>query len=74
MKKKMKTYTIKNYSGQRTLIVNDLNSVDVHSLYKKAVSENIAFAVKQDLGIQIWGLFTVASYLGINDCSKVLND
>jgi len=70
----MKTYTIKNYSGQKTLIVNDLINADVKSLYKQAISKSIAFAVKQEIGIQIWGLLKVASYLGVQDSSKLFND
>ena len=70
----MKTYTIKNYSGQKTLIINTLTKADVKELYKVAVSKSIPFAVKQDIGIQIWGLSKVASYLGVKDSSKLLND
>lgn len=69
----MKTYTIKNYNGNKTLIVNDIASADVKSLYLMARSLAIPFAVKKEIGIQIWGLMTVADYLGIKDCSKLIN-
>lgn len=69
----MKTYTIKNYNGQKTLIVNDITNVDVKALYLMARSLSIPFAVKKEIGIQIWGLMTVADYLGIKDCTKLIN-
>lgn len=69
----MKTYTIKNYCGQKTLIVNDLSKADVLELYKLAFSKRIPFAVKKEIGIQIWGSFSVAEYLGIQDVSKLLS-
>lgn len=67
----MKTYTIKNYCGQKHLIVNDLANADVKALFKMAVDKSIPFAVKQQIGIQVWGLFTVADYLGVKDSSKL---
>jgi len=69
----MKTYTIKNYQGQKMLIVNDLSKVNVLELYRDSVKLSIPFAVKQEIGVQTWGLAVVAKYLGINDTSKVLN-
>jgi len=69
----MKTYSIKNYSGTKMLIVNNLELVNVQELYKLSVEKGIFFAVKQEIGVQIWGLALVAKYLGINDTSKVLN-
>lgn len=65
----MKTSTIKNYSGQKTLIVNDIKNADVEALYIQSRKMGIAFAVKQDIGVQYWGLFTVADFLGYSDCS-----
>jgi len=70
----MKNYSIKNYAGQKTLIVNDLNAVDVKDLFKKSIEMRIPFAIKQEIGIKVWGLSTVADFLGIKDSSKVLND
>lgn len=69
----MKTYTIKNYSGQKTLIVNNIAVADIKGLYKVAREMNIPFAVKQEIGVQIWGLQTVCEYLGIQDCTKIFN-
>lgn len=69
----MKTSTIKNYNGQKTLIVNDLASANVLELYREAVKLSIPFAIKQEIGIQIWGHSVVANYLGVQDSSKLLS-
>jgi len=69
----MKTYTIKNYAGQKTLIVNDLKNSNIQDLFKVARKMKIPFAIKKEIGIQIWGAFTVAEYCGIADVSKLLN-
>lgn len=67
----MKSYSIKNHSGQKTLIVNNLLSVNVRELYNTARKLNIPFAVKTETGVQVWGSFTIAEYLGINDVTKL---
>jgi len=69
----MKTSTIKNHAGQKMLIVNNIESVDVKALYLQARSMRIAFGVKIDGLIQQWGLFTVCEYLGIKDHSTLAN-
>lgn len=67
----MKSYLIKKHSGQKTLIVNNLLSVNVRELYNTAKKLGIPFAVKTGTGVQVWGSFTVAEYLGINDVTKL---
>jgi hypothetical protein len=69
----MKTYSIKNFSGQKMLIVNDIKSVNVLDLFKLSISMNIPFAVKNEIGVQIWGAFIVSEYLGLKDSSKLLS-
>ena len=70
----MKPYTIKNFCSQKMLIVNDINAVDIKALYIQAEKAKIPFAIKTATGVQIWGLFVVAEYLGIADCSKLLKE
>lgn len=67
----MKAFTIKNYSGEKMLIVNQLGDVDVKALFNTAKLLSIPFAVKTDTGVQVWGSFTVAEYLGIEDVTKL---
>ena len=69
----MKTYSIKNYQGQKCLIVNDLSKADVLTLYKESVKLSIPFGVKQEIGVQFWGLAVVANYLGVKDSSTICN-
>jgi len=69
----MKTYKIKNINYNKTLIVIDLAKADVLELYKLALSMDIPFAVKREVGVEIWGHAVVANYLGVKDSSKLLS-
>lgn len=69
----MKAYLIKKFNGQKTMIVNNVNPSTVLESYKIARAAGYPFAIKKDIGIQIWGAFTVAEYCGIADCTKLLN-
>lgn len=69
----MSTSIIKQFAGQKMLIVSNITKADVKALYTEAKSLKIPFAVKTDTGVQVWGLFTVCEYLGISDHSTFFN-
>lgn len=65
----MKAQTIKKVCGERMMVVNDIQSVDMEELFLQSVKMSISFATKEIVGYRIWGAPIMADYLGYKDVS-----